>query len=162
MFKHYIDKYFVNEYGVVKNVKTGKLFTGQPNTQRYLRIDISINGVRHIIYPHRAVAELFIPNPEKKPQVNHIDGNKTNNFKNNLEWVTSKENTQHAVKIRVINSYNRGGKPCVQKDIQGNTIRVFNSMSEASKILNIPQSCINRVCLGQRKSAKGFIFEYLK
>lgn len=161
MFKQYIDKYYVDETGVIKNIKTGKLYTGQLDSQGYLRVDVSIAGIRHIIYPHCAVAELFVPNLENKPHVNHIDGNKTNNLKNNLEWVTNKENLQHAVKMGMINSYTQGGKPCIQKDMQGQVIGVFSSMSFASRMLNIPQYYINRVCLGERKSTNRFIFEYL-
>lgn len=53
-------------------------------------------GRKTTIYVHRAIATLFVPNPDGKPHVNHIDGDKANNDPSNLEWVTHKENMRHA------------------------------------------------------------------
>lgn len=69
---------------------------------------LSENGKVCRIYAHRLLAKCFIPNPENKPQVSHIDGNPTNNSLDNLEWVTPKENIQNVIKDGRFN--NKGEK----------------------------------------------------
>jgi hypothetical protein len=68
------------------------------NSVKYLRVTLSKNGVTKRISIHRMVATVFIPNPDNKPCVNHIDNNGMNNNVNNLEWCTPKENMSHAAK----------------------------------------------------------------
>lgn len=72
------------------------------NTRGYYDVVICYQGKKHHIRPHRIVAELFIPNPMNKPEVNHIDGNKLNNNVSNLEWSTRKENIHHAMQLGLL------------------------------------------------------------
>lgn len=62
----------------------------------YKKIKLSINGCSNTFAIHRLVGLLFIDNPNNKPQINHIDGNKNNNSYSNLEWCTAYENNLHA------------------------------------------------------------------
>lgn len=68
----------------------------------YNNVGLCKQGKTKAFYVHRLVAEAFIPNPENKPQVNHIDGCKTNNKVDNLEWVTQSENMQHAYRTGLL------------------------------------------------------------
>ena len=94
--------YMVSNFGNVWSNKTKKVLKQSRHSQGYCLLATKLggrNGVNICVRIHRMVAIQFIPNPENKPAVNHIDGDKTNNCVSNLEWVTSVENTQHAIKV---------------------------------------------------------------
>ncbi len=84
----------INCNGEVIRIKTRKPIKSYPNKKGYLQVCLQNKKSYRI---HRLVAELFVENPEGKPQVNHKDGNKLNNSHTNLEWVTNEENQKHAI-----------------------------------------------------------------
>ena len=92
--------YQVSTWGRVYNVLANKMVHTEVTKKGYLRVDLFKNGTRKHHKVHRLVAKAFIPNPNNKPQVNHIDGNKQNNSITNLEWVTNRENCEHARSLR--------------------------------------------------------------
>lgn len=91
-------KYMVSNFGRIKRKFTHneKLLPGNINKDGYLTILLSSSGKKNCQYIHRMVAIRFLPNPENKKTVNHIDGNKQNNHIDNLEWATHSENHIHA------------------------------------------------------------------
>ena len=90
------DYFQISNLGNVFSKRRNRILKQTKCKTGYWTFGTSINGIAHYFRVHRLVAEAFIPNPESKPYVNHIDGCKTNNILSNLEWVTAKENTIHA------------------------------------------------------------------
>lgn len=86
--------YYISNNGDFYSTFTKKLIKPQKDKKGYLYVEIG----RKKYKLHRLVAEYFIPNPDNKPQVNHIDCDKTNNNVSNLEWVTNRENYEWALK----------------------------------------------------------------
>lgn len=94
------DYYLVSNYGEIKGVKTGKIRKKNVNHEGYYFVCVSLGSRdnKPLIKLHRAVAETFLDNPNNYPAINHKDGNKLNNYVENLEFCTYQENTIHAVK----------------------------------------------------------------
>jgi hypothetical protein len=95
----------IRKNGRIDNRK-GKVLKPKIDKYGYQVITLSKNGIRKTYTIHQLVAKAFIPNPENKKTINHKDGNKMNNYVDNLEWATEKENQQHKWKNGLAN-YNR-------------------------------------------------------
>ena len=150
--------YYVSDVGEVKN-KKGKLLKPSKTYNGYLRVNI--NG--RLVRIHRIVAEAFIPNTFDLPQVNHKDGNKTNNTIDNLEWCTSSENIKHAYKIGLKKvSYDniKECKPIVQLTVDNEIINCFDSIMEVERRYGYDNSSISKVCRGKQKTAYGYKWQY--
>lgn len=106
----YLEYYSVSEEGEVRrikasnnkmagNAKVGRVLKHDKGTHGHERVTLCLNGKTERFLVHRLVALIYIPNPHHYPIVNHIDGNPSNNHKDNLEWCDYSHNLQHAYDV---------------------------------------------------------------
>ena len=98
--------YTIREDGEIRS-RFGRVVKQRHDGPGYARVELWQNGKGRKYLVHRLLAQAFIPNPEGKPQVNHIDGNKANNALENLEWVTQSENQLHAYRAGLQAGYKK-------------------------------------------------------
>lgn len=141
-----LTKYSISNSGKVRNDKNGKIL--KTNFYKgYERVDLTHDGVRKQFFIHRLVAIAFIPNPENKPEVNHKDGDKSNNYDWNLEWATNSENMIHAVQNKLWKPTNRGIKlsddqvNMICKLLEENKL----TLSEIARITNTDRTTVSNI-----------------
>lgn len=139
---------FVNSWQGLKQRK-GRIIKQSFSRDGYKLVQLSKNYETVCKRVNRLVAEAFIDNPLNLKVVNHKDYNRENNNVNNLEWLTVQDNAKYSLDKKII-----------QYDLQGNFIKEWNSISEASKTLNINLGNIAECCKKHRKTAGGYIWKY--
>lgn len=161
------DLYLISDYGRVFSLQNNRFLKPVDNGFGYKLVYLRKNNIKQKVYIHRLVALHYIKNKDKKPFINHIDCNPSNNHKENLEWVTNEENIKYAAsldKFKKTEDWKEKIKinQPTRKKVKGVDIItgeevVFESMQEASKYGYLP-SCICQCCNGIRKSHKGKIW----
>lgn len=126
----------------------------QVDGSNYLQVYLFKNGEGTLTLVHRLVAKAFIPNPDGKPTVNHLDENKHNNAAWNLEWATRKEQMNYG------SAMESHKKPVVQCDLQGRRLKLWESAAAVEKNIGIHHTSVAKCCLGKLKTCHGYVWRY--
>ena len=183
------DNYKISNLGRVKNIKFDRLVKPLLDNRGYIMVNLYKDGKMKRLSLHRLIAIAFIPNPDNKPCIDHINTDRSDNHIDNLRWVTQKENHNNplslmnhskASKGRTISEEQKknqsekmkgrykgnkwGSKKIIQLTLDGIFVREWDAIKDAAESFGVSSSaiwnCLNGKC--QVKSIKGFKWEYKK
>ena len=161
--------YLVSNKGRIKSLvtrtNTGRMIKRvkvmRPRSNHgYLYVSLAKDKAYKNKFVHRLVGQAFVPNPENKPCINHKDENKGNNYYENLEWVTQKENANYGTRNRK-NGLGHA-KPVIQYDLHWKWIKTWESATAAAKHFGIYPCGIIAACNKRNATSCGFKWRYLK
>ena len=164
--KNYKNTYQVSNLGNIKSLNrlhgtSGKIIKKEkilkPTKNKNGYYSVKLRGKPFKV--HRLVLETFNSIDDNKLEINHIDSNKANNKLENLEWVTHKQNMEHASINKLFKDRRKG---VLQYDIFGNFIKEWSSIKEAGETLHISCGNISNCCRGKYKQTKNYIWKYKK
>lgn len=152
-------EYEISNKGNVRNKKTKHIIVASPNKKGYYHLGLYANGQRKNVYVHQLVAEAFLlcgsqPNME----VNHKDGDKSNNTVENLEWCTRSENTKHAFKNGLKKPIDH---PFSKRVKVVETGKEYESIRKCAVAVNGDRKSIHNCLNGSQRSHKGYHFEFV-
>ena len=135
-------------------IRKGTILRGQPDKDGYLLVGLKFEGREYKAKVHRLVAQAFIPNPENKPFVNHIDGNKDRNDILNLEWVTALENSSHAKStglLKPAKGEDSGKHKLSEQDVLSirKLVKSGKSMNSVAKMYGVSFTSVRYIIIGK-------------
>ena len=159
--------YEVSNLGRVKSFakdKNGKIMSPCDNSKGYKYVTLG-RGSKHKYYIHRLVALHFIPNPENKPEIDHINGNPSDNRVENLRWATKLENMNNPITNKRMSDKKKGCEgnnktSVIQFDLEGNLIKKWDKIKDAVEATDTNRTSIISCANGRYKTAGNSIWKY--
>ena len=148
---NYEDNYLIDTFGNIKSLDKkvknkngyriikGKMLKPKLDKYGYLKIGLTKNNKQKYYFVHRLVAETFLPNPNNYKIINHIDGNKTNNYVENLEWCTQSHNVKEAYRIGIkkgVSAEHKGSKNPKSKLTEKEVLLILDNKNKGINIKN--------------------------
>lgn len=144
------DRYIVSDTGLVKSINSNKILKPGINKKGYLSVVLQMNCYKKTIRLNRLVAIHFIANPDNKPEVNHRNGDKSNNHKSNLQWVTKSENEIHAHKNGLKPNHGKWNRLLDEKKVKKilNLYSLNKNKSDISRRLKVNRKTVSQIING--------------
>lgn len=154
--------------GIKCHLRKGRILKKAINNKGYYYVNLSKNSKVKNIKIHKIVANTFINNSNNYNCVNHIDGNKLNNFVENLEWCSYSHNNKEAYRLNLkkpvwkgkINKEHPLSKEVYQYDLRGNFIKKWDNANDVKRKLGICAENIRSCCNGKKKTCNNYIWKY--
>lgn len=164
--------YEINKFGQIKSLKRNIILKQRTNTHGYKIVNLYCGEGRYkTMQVHRLIGIAFISNPLNKPCINHINGKKTDNRVENIEWCTYSENSQHSydklgrvgVWTGLFGKNHHRSKKVNQYDLNNNFIKTWDCMMDVERELGLACGNLTKVCKKEKwhKTLGGFKWKYV-